>query len=45
MVNLENEDEHICKVAKTVEEANGLIEHGFEYVCAVEDAKLSRRRK
>jgi len=30
---------------KTVEEAKGLIEHGFEYVCAVEDAKLFRKRK
>ena len=45
MVNLENEDEHICKAAKTEEEANGLTEHGFEYVCAVEDAKLFRKRK
>jgi len=30
---------------KTVEEANDLIEHGFEYVCAVEDVKLFRKRK
>jgi len=39
-VNFESEDERICKAAVTVEEANGLIEHGFEYVCAVEDVNL-----
>jgi len=29
---------------KTAEEAKGLIERGFEYVCAF-DAKLFRKRK
>jgi len=30
---------------KTEEEANDLIEHGFEHVCAVEDIKLFEKRK
>jgi len=45
LVNFENEDERICKAARTVKEAKVLIEQGFEYVCAVEDAKLFRKRK
>jgi len=45
LVNFENEDEHICKAAMTVEEAKDLIEHGFEHVCVVEDVKLFRKRK
>jgi len=45
LVNFENQDEFICKAAETVEEAKDLIEHGFEYVGAVEDAKLFRKRK
>ena len=44
-VNFENEDEFTRKGAKTVEEAKKLIERSFEYVGAVEDAKLSRKRK
>jgi integrase len=39
------EDEFVCKVAKTVQEASQLIENGFEYVCTFEDAKLFRKRK
>lgn len=40
----ENE-EFICKAARTVEEAKRLIEAGFEYVCEMEGVKLFRRRK
>jgi integrase len=39
------EDEFVCKVAKTVQEAAALIENGFEYVCAIDDTKLFRKRK
>ena len=40
----ENE-EFICKVASTVEEAKTLIESGFDYVCEFDGAKLFRKRK
>ena len=39
------DDEFVCKVAKTVQEACDLVENGFEYVCAFDDAKLFRKRK
>ena len=39
------EDEFICKVAKTVEEARQLVENGFDFICAFDDAKLFRKRK
>jgi hypothetical protein len=39
------DDEFICKVAKTVQEASELIENGFECVCAFDDAKLFKKRK
>ncbi|MDH5755010.1 MAG: site-specific integrase, partial [Candidatus Bathyarchaeota archaeon] len=39
------DDEYICKVAKNVEEAKQLIEAGFDYVCALENVKLLRKRK
>ena len=38
-------DEYISKVAKTVKEAQELVENGFEYVCDVEGYKLFRKRK
>ncbi|MEM1570294.1 MAG: hypothetical protein QXL27_04640 [Candidatus Bathyarchaeia archaeon] len=44
MINVE-EDEYICKAAKTVEQASSLIEAGFEYVCDIEGVKLFRKRK
>jgi len=39
------DDEFVCKVAKTVQEASELVENGFEFICAFEDAKLFRKRK
>ncbi|MEM3578084.1 MAG: hypothetical protein QXX51_06505 [Candidatus Bathyarchaeia archaeon] len=40
-----NEDDFICKAATTIEEAEQLIEAGFEYVCDIEGVKLFRKRK
>jgi len=44
LVNFEN-DEFYSGNAKTVEEAQKLIEAGFEYVCNFEEIKLFRKRK
>lgn len=38
-------DDFTCQSAKNVEEAQRLIEAGFEYVCEMEDVKLFRKRK
>ena len=38
-------DEYVCKAAKTLEEAAKLIEAGFEYVTDVDGVKLFRKRK
>jgi integrase len=38
-------DDYTSQAAKTVEEAQKLIEAGFEYVCSFEDVKLFRKRK
>ena len=41
-----NKDEqYICKVANTIEDAKSLIEVGFEYVREFEDVKAFRKRK
>ena len=41
-----NEDEeYICKVANTIEEAKELIEVGFEYICEFDGIKAFRKRK
>jgi integrase len=39
------DDEFASKVAKTVKEAQELVEAGFDYVCDVEGCKLFRKRK
>ena len=39
------DDEYSSKVAKTVKEAQELVEAGFEFVCDVEGYKLFRKRK
>jgi site-specific recombinase XerC len=44
LVNFESNEYHSA-TAKTVEEAKQLIESGFEYVCAIEDVQLFRKRK
>jgi integrase len=41
----ENNDEYICKTAKTLDQASQLIENGFEYVCEIDAIKLFRKRK
>lgn len=38
-------DEYVSKVAWTMEEAQKLVEAGFDYVIDVENAKLFRKRK
>jgi hypothetical protein len=38
-------DEFISKVAKTIKEAQELVESGFDYVCDVEGYKIFRKRK
>jgi len=44
LVNFES-DEWICKVATTIQEAQGLIEEDFEYVATFEGKMLFRKRK
>jgi len=44
LIDFETEEYHSA-TAKTVEEAQKLVEAGFEYVCSFEDAKLFRKRK
>ena len=39
------DDEYVCKAAKTFQEATQLIEGGFEYVTEMEGYKLFRKRK
>jgi len=41
----EEDEEFVCKTAKSVEEAQALIEAGFDYVCEVEGVKLFKKRK
>jgi len=44
LINFEN-NEWVCKVAKTLEEVCKLIEDGFEYVCDFDGVKIFRKRK
>lgn len=39
------DDEFVCQVARTVEEAKALIEAGFDYVCELDGVKLFKKRK
>jgi integrase len=41
----DEDEEFVCKVAGTIEEAKTLIEAGFSYVCEFNDVKLFRKRK
>ena len=45
LLALPQNEEYICKAAKTVEEATQLIEAGFQYVTEVSDAKLFLKLK
>ncbi len=45
LVTFETEDNYVCKVAKTVKEAQELVELGFDFVTDVENCKLFRKRK
>ena len=40
-----NDDDFVCKAARTVEEASKLIEVGFDYVTEIDGVKLFRKRK
>jgi hypothetical protein len=44
MVSFENNEYHSI-VAKTLEEAQKLVEQGFEFVCQIDGATLFRKRK
>jgi len=44
LVNFES-DQFTCKVARTLQEAENLIEAGFDYVTDIDGAKLFRKRK
>jgi integrase len=39
------EEEFICKTARTLQEATALIEAGFQYVTEMEDTKIFKKRK
>ena len=45
LVKFNEQEEYICKAAKTTDEAKELIESGFEYICDMEGIKLFRKRK
>jgi len=45
LLALPQNEEYICKAAKTIEEATSLIEAGFQYVTDVGEAKLFRKLK
>jgi len=44
LINFED-DQFTCRVARTLKEAEELIEAGFDYVTDMDDAKLFRKRK
>ena len=45
LLALPQNEEYICKAAKTIEEATQLIEAGFQYVTEIDDAELFRKLK
>jgi hypothetical protein len=45
LVDFEQSDEYSSATAKTIEEAQKLIESGFEYVTEIDGIKLFRKRK
>jgi hypothetical protein len=44
LIEFNDNDQFVCKVAQTVQEASTLIENGFEYVCTIDNTKLFRKR-
>jgi len=44
LINFEGDD-FTCRTAKTIDEAKGLIEAGFDYVTDMNGCKLFRKRK
>jgi hypothetical protein len=44
LINIQD-DEHVCKVAKTFPKVTQLIEGGFEHATEMEGYKLFRKRK
>jgi len=44
LVDFQNDD-YVCKTARTVDEAKALVEAGFEYVTDVAEVKLFRKRE
>ena len=45
LVDLEQSDEFSSIIATTIEQAQKLIESGFEYVTEIDSVKLFRKRK
>jgi site-specific recombinase XerD len=45
LLTLPQNEEYICKAAKTIDEATQLIEAGFQYVTEIGEAKLFRKLK
>jgi integrase len=45
LVKFNDQDEYVCKTARTTNEAKELTESGFKYVCDMERVKLFRKRK
>jgi len=45
LVNFKEDDEFICKVARTPKEIHQIIEDSFEYVCNLENLRFFRKRK
>ncbi len=45
LVKLKGEANYVCKVARTSNETQDLIETGFEYICDHGDLKFFRKRK
>jgi hypothetical protein len=45
LIALPQNEENICKTAKTVEETKELVEAGFQYVTDVDDLKVFRKLK
>jgi integrase len=45
LMEYKNDDEFTCKVARTPNEIQGLVEVGFEYICDLDGLKFFRKRK